>query len=86
MLECRRDGSITSPGTIASCCIPGHFMDVTGVTGNTGIGGASKKQDQNIYGSSSSSSETAEVSFNLTEIAGHWKSGLIIKGAILRPK
>lgn len=44
MLECRRDGSITSPGTIALCCIPGHFMDGTGVTGNTGIGGASKKQ------------------------------------------
>ncbi|KAL9423103.1 hypothetical protein AB3S75_035237 [Citrus x aurantiifolia] len=134
----------TSVGTIASCCIPGHFMDVTGVTGNTGdwrcfketsdenievvklicvcwldVSGTFKISDlwpvvlhelvyvpfgekprgqwiglsvanfltdQNIYGSSSSSSETAEVSFNLTQIAGHWKSGLIIKGAILRPK
>ncbi|ESR50574.1 hypothetical protein CICLE_v10033500mg [Citrus x clementina] len=51
-----------------------------------GLSVANFLTDQNIYGSSSSSSETAEVSFNLTQIAGHWKSGLIIKGAILRPK
>ncbi|XP_022719932.1 protein PHLOEM PROTEIN 2-LIKE A1-like [Durio zibethinus] len=29
--------------------------------------------------------ETGEVCFDLYEIGGHWKSGLVIKGAILRP-
>ncbi|KAA8520323.1 hypothetical protein F0562_014579 [Nyssa sinensis] len=40
----------------------------------------------NVGNFESQDGETREVCFDLYEHGGHWKSGLIIKGAILRPK
>ncbi|XVF30651.1 hypothetical protein REPUB_Repub16aG0076700 [Reevesia pubescens] len=37
-------------------------------------------------GKTSAQEETREVCFDLYEHGGHWKNGLVIRGAILRPK
>lgn len=40
----------------------------------------------NVGNFQSKDRESGEVGFDLFEHGGHWKTGLIIKGAILRPK
>ena len=40
----------------------------------------------NVGNFQSKDGESGEICFSIFEHGGHWKTGLIIKGAILRPK